>query len=74
MDRLGVGVEEQLVRVAHPALYRIPRPVDPVALPLSWINAEYVAVPDEAIDLAEGDLRFVPGCIEQTEVYFLGDL
>ena len=62
------------MRVAHPALHRIPRPADPVAVPLSRVNTEHVAVPDEAIDLAEGDPRFVPGRIEQTEVYFLGDL
>ena len=74
VNRLGVRVQEQLARVAHLTLDRIPRPVDPVAVVLLRADTEYVAVPDEAIDLAKGDARFVPARIEQTEVYFLGGL
>ena len=74
MDCLGVGVEEQLARVAHLPLDRIPRPVDPVAVELSRADTGYVAVPDVAVDLGESDPRFVPGWIEQTEVHSIGDL
>src|SRR5271170_1621239 len=38
LDRLGVGIEEQLVRIAHPTLDRIPRPVDPVAVVLPRVS------------------------------------
>ena len=72
--RLGIRIQEQLVRVAHLALDRIPRPADPIAVVLPRANTEHVAVPDEAIDLGERDPRFVPGRIEQAEINPHGDL
>lgn len=67
-------IEEQLVRIAHPALDRVPRSVDPVAVVLPGVNTWHIAVPDVAVDLGEGDPRFIPGRIEQAEIDPLGDL
>jgi len=74
VHRLGVRIQEQLVRIAHLSLDRIPRPMDPIAIVLPRANTEHVAVPDEAINLGERDPRFVPGRIKQAEVHSHGDL
>jgi hypothetical protein len=46
------------VRVAHPALDRIPRPVDPVAVMLPGPNTGHVTVPYEPVHLAQGNPAF----------------
>ena len=74
VDRLGVGIKEQLVRIAHPTLDRIPRSVDPVAVALPEGNTKHIAVPDEPVHLGEGDPRFIPGRIEQAKFHRFGDL
>ena len=61
------------MRVAHPALDRLPRSVDPVAVVLPRGNTGHETVPDVTVDLGESDPRFFPGCIEQAEVHPVGD-
>jgi hypothetical protein len=48
--------------------------VDPVAVALARLHGGQVAVPDEAVDLAQGDpgLGLVVG--EQAQLHALGDL
>ena len=53
LDRLGVGVEEQLGRVAAQPLGRVPGPVDPVAVALAGADAGQVGVPAVGVDLLE---------------------
>src|SRR5262249_3360959 len=45
VDRLGVGVEQQLARVAAMATLRRPGPEDPVAVALAWPDVRRVSVP-----------------------------
>src|SRR5690606_11789061 len=53
VHRGGVGVEEQLRRVAAVTGRGVPRSVDAVAVALSRADAGEVAVPDESVDLGE---------------------
>ena len=55
VDGLGVGVEEQLGRVAPQALGRLPRAVDPVAVALARTDVGEVGVPAVAVDLGQRD-------------------
>jgi len=73
VDRLGVRVQEQLVRVAHVALDRIPRPVDPVAVVLPGGNTGHVTVPDERVHLAQVDPA-LGSVVEQAQLHCVGDL
>ena len=52
LDRLGVGIEQQLVGVAALALGGIPRAVDPEAVAGACAQAGHVAVPAVGVDLA----------------------
>ena len=54
LDRLGVGVDQQLVRVEAVALLGLPRAVDPVAVALAGADAGQVAVPVERGALGHG--------------------
>ena len=45
LDRLGVGVEEQLRRVAPMAVRRLERPVDPESVSSARSDAGHVAMP-----------------------------
>ena len=55
VDGLGVGVEEQLGRVAAQAGTRFPRAVDPEPVAGARPDAGQVGVPAESVDLGEGD-------------------
>ena len=52
---LGVGVEQQLVRVAPQPARGVPGTVDAVAVALPRLHRRQVAVPDERVDLGELD-------------------
>jgi hypothetical protein len=74
-DRLRVGVEEQLRRVAPQAVGGIPGPVDPVAVALTRADVGQVGVPAVAVDLAQLDLDLgvVAVVAEQAELDTFGD-
>jgi hypothetical protein len=74
VDRLGVGIEQQLVRIAPEALRRVVRPVDAVAVPLAGLDAGQEGVPDEGIHLGQGDAGLLAGVIEQAQLDLLGHL
>ncbi len=57
LDRLGVGVEEQLGRVAPVTTGRVVRTMDPEAVALSGLQVWHVPVPDESVDLGQVDAR-----------------
>jgi hypothetical protein len=59
-DRLGVGVEQQLVRVAAQPAGRVVGAVDAVAVALPGPTSGQVAVPHEAGDLGQVDAGLVP--------------
>ena len=53
VDRLGVRVEQQLVRVAAVTLRRVVRPVHPVPVALPGRDGGQVPVPHERVDLGQ---------------------
>jgi hypothetical protein len=63
VDRLGVGVEEQLARVAAVAIGWVEGAVDAEAVALPGLEAGQVAVPDEAVDLGHGDALLGEGAV-----------
>ena len=74
LDRLGVRVEQQLARVTQMALYRIPRAMHPVPVPLARADAGQVPVPDEPVDLVQVDPRLGAVVVEQAELDPVGYL
>ena len=79
VEGLGVGVDQQLVRVAALPLGGVVRAVDPVAVALARLDGGQVAVPDEAVDLAQRDAglgrpRGGVAVGEQAQLHALGDL
>src|SRR3954447_7214930 len=72
IERPGVGVGQELVRVpAQPAM-RIERPVDAEAVPLPRPDARHVAVPDVVGHLLEPDPVLAAVVAEQADVDALG--
>ena len=76
---LGVGVEQQLVRVAAQPVLRVPRAVHAVAVALAGLHRRQVAVPHVGVDLGDLDPGLgVPaprvGLVEQAELHPVGDL
>ncbi len=71
-DGLGVGIEQQLGRVAAQAGGRIPRPVDAVAVALTGPHSGQVAVPAEGADLGQGDPLLPAGVVEQAQLDSFG--
>ncbi len=67
VDRLGVGVDQQLVRVAALPLLGVERAVDAVAVALPGDDAGQVAVPDEPVALGQRDAVLLAVGIEQAE-------
>ena len=66
---LGVGVEQQLVRVEPQAVLGLVRAVHAVAVALAGLDGRQVAVPDEAVDLGQLDARLGAGrSVEQAEL------
>ncbi len=74
VDRLRVGVEQQLVRVAAMPLRRVPRAVHAVAVALTGLDPREEDVPDERVDLGQFDPGLVAGLVEETQLDLLGDL
>ena len=69
----GVGVEEQLVRVAAQAAGRVERAADPVAVFLARPDARHVPVPDTRVVAFDRDPGLLPVLIEQAEGHRVGD-
>ena len=74
LDRLGVGVEQQLGRVAAVPVVGLVRAVDPEAVALAGPDIGQVAVPAQRGDLGEGDALLVALVVEQAEVDAGGDI
>ena len=74
VEGLRVGVDQQLVRVAAQALGGVVRTVHPVPVTLPRLHRRQVAVPDEAVDLAERDARLGARLVEQTQLDAFGHL
>ena len=73
LDGLGVGVEQQLGRVAAMPGSRIVGAVHPVAVSLAGRHSVQVAMPDKAVDFAQRHALFRAISIEQAEFDPLGD-
>ncbi len=77
LDRLGVGVEEQLAGVAPQPLLRLPRAVDPVAVALARADIGQVRVPAVAVDLRQLDPLLAAAlgvvAVQQAQLDALGD-
>jgi hypothetical protein len=73
-DRLGIGIEEQLVGVEAVALLGLVRPVHAVAVEGAGLEARHVPVPDEVGALAQGEALhlLLPGLVEQAQLHLLG--
>ena len=74
LDGLGVGVQQQLGRVAALALLRRPRPMHPVAIALPGRHRRQIGVPAESVDLLQADPPLATVVVEQAELDSLGDL
>jgi hypothetical protein len=74
VDGLGVGVEEELVRVAAQALGRVVGAVDAEAVALAGVDPGQEGVPDVAVHLGEADALLVALVVEEAELDLLGDL
>src|SRR5699024_7175201 len=73
VDRLGVGVQQQLGRVAPVALGGVVGAVDPVAVPLPGLGGPDVAVPHVPVHLGEVDALLTTVVVQQAELHPLGD-
>ena len=72
-DRLGVGIEQQLGRVAPQAPGRVPGPADPVPVGLPRADAGHEGMPDVGVVIGQRDLGFGAGLIEQAQRDARGD-
>ena len=66
----GVGIDQQLVRVAALARAWVVRAVDAVSVTLSRLDGGEVAVPDVGVDLFHVDALLVAGFVDQAEFHF----
>ena len=71
--RLGVGVEQQLGRVAPQALGRVPRPADAVPVGLARADAGHERMPDVGVVVGDRDLGFGACRVEQAQGDAVGD-
>ena len=69
--RLGVRVEQQLVRVRPLALGRVVRTVDAIAVALAGLHLGQVAVPDVGVDVLQLDARLDPVLVEEAQLHSL---
>jgi hypothetical protein len=74
VDGLGVGIEQQLVRVAAQPLSRVVRAVHPESVLLPGLHAGQERVPDEAVHLGELHALLGAVVVEQAQLDLLGDL
>ena len=68
-DRLGVRIEQQLVRIAAHAASRIPRAVHAKAISLAGCQAGDIAVPAEGPRLGQVHPPLVAGVVEETQLH-----
>ncbi len=68
IDRLGVGIEEEVVRVEAQPPLRLVGAGDTVSIALPRPQLVDVRVPDERRGVAEGDARLVAGVVEEAEI------
>ena len=73
VDRLGVGVQEQLGRVAAAAGFGVVGPVDPVAVAAPGFHALEMAVPAVGVDLGQG-VPVLPAFVEEAQLDCFGRL
>jgi hypothetical protein len=73
VDRFGIRVEQELVRIAEEPAGGIPRTFHPVAIALAGADVGEVTVPDISIDLLERDTRLLATFIDETEKYLFCD-
>ena len=74
VDCLGVGVQQQLVRVATVAGFGVVGPVHAVAVALAGLDVGQEAVPDERVHLRQGDPGLGVIRVEKAQLDTLGDL
>jgi hypothetical protein len=74
LDGLGVGVEQQLGRVAAVPLGRLVGPVDAEAVALARPDPGQVRVPDERVALGDLHPRLLAVGVEQAQLDAVGDL
>ena len=74
VDRLGVRVEQQLVRVAAQPARRVVRAVHAVAVPLAGHDPGQVAVPDQRLAFRQVDPGLLAVVVEQAQLDPVGDL
>jgi hypothetical protein len=77
-DRLAVGIEQQLGRVAAMTAAWFVRPVDPVGVVLARAHVRQIAMPDEAVHLGQRNSGFGTAWsraarIEQAQFDLLGN-
>src|SRR3954452_4451472 len=72
-DGAGVGIEEQLGRVAAQARARVPRTVDPEAVARAVAGTGHTALPDVAIAELERMARLAAAFVEDADVHAVGD-
>ena len=68
IDRLRVGIEDELGRVASVPGGRVVRPVHPVAVALSRLDVGDEAVPDEPVDLGQRQPGLAAVGVEQAQL------
>ena len=73
-DGIGVGVEQQLVRVAAQSPVRVVGAVDTVSVPLTGLDARQIVMPDIRVLLGHLDAGFAVLIIEQAQLNLVGDL
>ena len=68
-ERAGIGIQEQVRGIeAEPFLW-LPRPVDAVAVQLTWHDRLYVDVPYELGAVPQTNSRFATLSVEEAELY-----
>ena len=74
LDRLGVGVEQQLARVAAVAVLGVVGAVHAEAVALAGLQARHVGVPDEAVDLGQVEAGLDAVVVDEAQLDPLGHL
>ncbi len=74
LDRLRVGVEQQLAGVAAVPVVGVVGAVHPEAVSLSGLQAGDVCVPDEAVDLGQVEARLGAVVVDEAQLDPLGHL
>jgi hypothetical protein len=72
-DGAGVGIEEQLGRVAAQTGVRVPRAVDPEAVTRAVAGPGHVTLPDAAIGELERMALLAAAFVEEADVHAVGD-